>query len=47
MTANEGHFRFHSFTFSSDSRWVLCQGEGTDGEGLCLAPVELPQRESQ
>lgn len=31
-----------SYKFSSDFRWVLYQGEGTEGEGLFLAPVEMP-----
>jgi hypothetical protein len=33
----------HSYTFSSDFRWVLYQGETSDGEGLFLSPVEMPK----
>jgi len=33
----------HAYTFSPDSRWVLYQGETSDGEGLYLAPVEMPK----
>lgn len=32
-----------SYKFSPDFRWVLYQGEGPDGEGLFLAPVEMPK----
>ena len=39
---HEGDFDTHSFKFSSDMRWVLYQGEGSDGKGLFLAPVEMP-----
>lgn len=33
----------HGYKFSSDFRWVMFQGEGSDGEGLFLAPVEMPR----
>jgi hypothetical protein len=36
-------FSSHSYKFSSDLRWVLYQGEGIEGEGLYLAPVEIPE----
>jgi len=39
---HEGNFDTHSFKFSSDLQWVLYQGEGSDGKGLFLAPVEMP-----
>ena len=29
--------------FSSDFRWVLYRGETNGGEGLFLAPVEMPK----
>ena len=32
-----------AYRFGSDLRWVLYQGEGIDGEGLYLAPVEMPK----
>jgi hypothetical protein len=38
-------FGSHSCKFSPDFRWVLCQGEGSEGEGLFLAPVELSKEE--
>lgn len=39
---HEGEFDPHSFKFSTDMRWVLYQGDGIDGPGLFLAPVEMP-----
>jgi hypothetical protein len=32
----------NSYHFSPDCRWVLYQGETSGGEGLFLAPVEMP-----
>jgi hypothetical protein len=32
-----------SCKFSPDFRWVMYQHDSVDGEGLFLAPVELPQ----
>jgi hypothetical protein len=46
-SANEGQFESYTYKFSSDFRWVLYRGEGTDGEGLFLAPVESPGEESR
>jgi hypothetical protein len=43
VLADGAKFGSNSYKFSSDFRWVLYQGEGTDGEGLFLAPVELPR----
>ncbi len=42
--ASTGGATFGSFTykFSPDFHWALFQGEGSDGEGLFLAPVEMP-----
>ena len=41
---NDGmNFSSHSYTFSSDFRWVLYQGDTGDGEGLFVAPVEMPK----
>jgi hypothetical protein len=34
----------HSCKFSPDFRWALYQGSGSDGDGLFLAPVEMPER---
>jgi hypothetical protein len=33
----------NTYKFSPDFRWVLYQGEGAEGEGLFLAPVEMPK----
>jgi hypothetical protein len=33
----------HTYKFSSDFRWVLYQGGAIEGEGLFLAPVEMPR----
>jgi hypothetical protein len=41
--ADGAKFGSHSYKFSSDFRWVLYQGEGADGGGLFLAPVEVPK----
>jgi len=38
-------FDSHSYKCSSDFRWMLYQGEGSKGEGLFLAPVEMPKEE--
>jgi hypothetical protein len=35
----------HSYKASSDFRWVLYQGEGMEGEGLFLAPLEMPKEQ--
>ncbi len=43
VSADGTRFGSHSYTFSSDFRWVLYQGERSDGEGLFLAPVEMPK----
>jgi hypothetical protein len=45
VTADGTKFGSHSFKFSSDFRWVLYQGEGSNGEGLFLAAVEMPKSE--
>lgn len=42
VSANGAKFGSHGYKFSSDFRWVLFQGESSDGEGLFLAPVEMP-----
>jgi hypothetical protein len=42
-SADGMRFGSNSYTFSSDFRWVLYQGEAGDGEGLFLAPVEMPR----
>jgi hypothetical protein len=42
-SADGTRFGSNSYTFSSDFRWVLYQGETSDGEGLFLAPVEMPK----
>jgi hypothetical protein len=34
----------YSCKFSSDLRWVLYQGERSDGEGIFLATVEMPKQ---
>jgi hypothetical protein len=44
--ADRRRFGSHSFTFSPDFHWVLYQGEDDDGEGLYLAPVEMPDGRS-
>jgi hypothetical protein len=44
-SADGGKHEGHSYKFSSDFRWVLYQGKRSDGEGLFLAPVELPRGE--
>jgi hypothetical protein len=44
-SADEGQFGSHSYKFSSDFRWVLYRGEGIDGEGLFLAPVQMRKGE--
>jgi hypothetical protein len=42
LPANGAKFGSHGYKFSSDFRSVLFQGESSDGEGLFLAPVEVP-----
>ncbi len=42
-TADGAKFGSHAYKFSSDFRWVLYQGQGTDEEALFLAPVEMPK----
>jgi hypothetical protein len=42
-SADGTKFGANSYTFSSNFRWVLYQGERSDGEGLFLAPVEMPR----
>lgn len=42
-SVDSANFGSHSYKFSSDLRWVLYQGEKSDGEGLFLAPVEMPK----
>jgi hypothetical protein len=42
-SADGAKFGSHAYKFSSDFRWVLYQGETSDGEGLFLAPVEMPR----
>jgi hypothetical protein len=42
-SADGARFGSHAYKFSPDIRWVLYQGEGADGEGLFLAPVEVPK----
>jgi hypothetical protein len=34
----------HSCQFSPDFGWVLYHGSGSDGDGLFLAPVKMPER---
>lgn len=41
-TADGGRFHSGAYTFSPDFHWVLYQSEGSDGEGLFLAPIQLP-----
>jgi hypothetical protein len=41
-SADGNRFPTGAYTFSPDFRWVLYQDEGTDGEGVFLAPVQLP-----
>ena len=41
-SADGAKFASHSYKFSPDFHWVLFQGEGSDGEGLFLARVEMP-----
>jgi hypothetical protein len=43
-SADGTKFGSNSYKFSSDFRWVLYQGERSDGEGLFLAPVEMPRK---
>jgi len=43
VSADGSRFTAGAYTFSPDFRWVLYQGEGTDGEGVFLAPVQLPK----
>jgi hypothetical protein len=43
MPADAKRFSSHAYEFSPDLRWALYQGEGTEGEGLFLAPVEIPK----
>ena len=43
MSADGLKLGSNSYTFSSDFRWVLYQGETNDGDGLFLAPVEMPK----
>ena len=43
MMADGAKLGSHSFNFSSDFRWVLYQGDSRDGEGLFVAPVEMPK----
>lgn len=42
-SADGTKFGSHSYKFSPDFRWVLYQGETSDGEKLFLAPVEMPK----
>jgi len=42
-TADGAKLASHAFTFSPDFRWVMYQGETSDGEGLFLAPIEMPK----
>jgi hypothetical protein len=42
VSADGAKFGSPSYKFSPDFRWVLYQGEDTNGEGLYLAPVEMP-----
>jgi hypothetical protein len=44
-SADDVQFPSYSYKFSPDFRWVLYQGEGIDGEGLFIAPVEMPGEE--
>ena len=43
VSADGTKFGSHSYKLSSDFRWVLYQGETSDGEWLFLAPVEMPK----
>jgi hypothetical protein len=43
VSADGAKFGSHTYKFSPDFRWVLYQGEASDGEGLFLAPVEMPK----
>jgi hypothetical protein len=43
VSADGAKFGSHSYKFSPDFRWVLYQGERSDGAGLFLAPVEMPR----
>jgi hypothetical protein len=43
-SADGAKFGAHAYKFSSDFRWALYQGEGTGGEGLFLAPVEISNK---
>jgi hypothetical protein len=43
VPADGARFSSHSYKFSPDFRWVLYQGETSEGEGLLLAPVEMPK----
>lgn len=42
-TADGTRFGSNTYTFSSDFRWMLYQGETSDDEALFLAPVEMPK----
>jgi hypothetical protein len=42
-SADGSKFGSHTYKFSSDFRWVFYQGRGIEGEGLFLAPVEMPR----
>jgi len=42
-SSDRAKFASPPYKFSSDFRWALLQGEGIDGEGLFLAPVEMPK----
>jgi hypothetical protein len=43
VTADVARFPSHTYQFSPDFRWVLYQGQKEDGEGLYIAPVEMPK----
>jgi hypothetical protein len=43
VTADGTKFASGAYKFSPDFRWVLYQGERSDGEGLFLASVEMPK----
>jgi hypothetical protein len=43
VSAKAAQMGSHSCKFSPDFRWVIYQGDGDDGEGLFLAPIEAVQ----
>jgi len=43
VSADQAKFASHWYKFNSAFRWVMYQGEGNDGGGLVLAPVEMPR----